>query len=377
MVVQTKRQNLIRVEQQPGKRRERNSAMELLRILAMFLIVLHHYCVHGGFNHEAMGIGINLFLVQFARLGDLGVDLFMMISGFFMIRSKPAVKKGLTLWSQVWFYSVAFFLLFYLMGRAEWTKSTVLPVFFPVIYRAYWFFTAYLLVYIFSPYVNRLLGSLDFRAYTKLLVIALAIWSVIPTVFNKHRYDPSLYGNELIQLLLLYAIGGYIRLYRERFDRRWLRYSLAPVCMGMMFLSTIVMDTTGNMAYSTYFYDRPSILTIGAAVGLMLIFLHFKPFHSRFINGVAACTFGVYLIHDNNLVRPFLWGDLLHNAAYSDSSLLIVHMVISVVGVYLVCTAIEFVRRMTVEKLVILLIGRCYPPVTSFGQRLIRRIFRK
>lgn len=373
MLVNAASRNLIQVEQRP---RERNSSMELLRILTMFLIVLHHYCVHGGFNHEAMGVGVNVFLVQFARLGDVGVDLFMMISGFFMIRSKPTVKKGLLLWSQVWFYSVAFFLIFYLAGRAEWTQSTVLSVFFPVIYKAYWFFTAYLLVYIFSPYLNRLLGSLDFRAYTRLLVIVLVIWSVIPTVFDKHRYDPNLYGNELIQLLVLYAVGGYVRLYRERFDRRWLRRSLMPVCVGLMFLSTVVLDTMGHMEYSTYFYDRMSFLTIGAAVGLMLVFLNLKPFHSRFINGVAACTFGVYLIHDNNFVRPFLWGDVLRNAAYSDSGLLIIHMIVSAVGVYLVCTAIEFVRRVTVEKLVLLLLERCQAPAAA-GRKIIHRIFRK
>ena len=47
-------------------------------------------------------------------------------------------------------------------------------------------------------------------------------------------------------------------------------------------------------------------------------------------------------------------------------------MAISTESVYFVCTAIEFVRRMTVEKLVILLLERCYDPAAATGQRIIR-----
>lgn len=351
------------------RRPSRNSAMELLRILAMFLIVLHHYCVHGGFDHDAMGIGVNVFLVQFLRLGDVGVDLFMVISGYFMIHSKPSVKKGAALLGQVWFYSMAFFLIFYAAGRVDWTQGEFLRNFFPTVYRQYWFFTAYIIVYILSPYLNRLLNGMDFRTYTRFLVTVLVLWSLIPTVFDKHQYDSNLFGNELIQLGMLYAVGGYIRLYRERFDRRWLRCALTPVCVGLMFLSTVLLDTTGHMDYSTYLYDRPSILTIGAAVGLMLIFLNLKPFHSRLINGVSACTFGVYLIHDNNFVRPFLWGDLLHSASYSDSGLLFVHMLLSAAGVYAVCTAVEWVRRMTLGRAFAALLNHCRIPAVKTGKR--------
>ena len=63
--------------------KKRNSSIELLRILSMFLIVIHHYAVHGtlpcysSFNPSiSASLRINLFLHV---LGRLGVVIFVMI----------------------------------------------------------------------------------------------------------------------------------------------------------------------------------------------------------------------------------------------------------------------------------------------------------
>jgi len=59
---------------------------------------------------------------------------------------------------------------------------------------------------------------------------------------------------------------------------------------------------------------------------------------------LAAASFGIYLIHDSNYVRYFLWQDLLNSAAYRDSAALIPYAIAMVMLVYLVCLALENVR---------------------------------
>jgi hypothetical protein len=58
----------------------------------------------------------------------------------------------------------------------------------------------------------------------------------------------------------------------------------------------------------------------------------------------------VYLIHDNPVVRELLWKNWLHWGVYFTSGSFIPRLVISVLLVYAVCTAIEWLRQKTVAK---------------------------
>ena len=87
----------------------RNSSVELLRILAMGMIVLSHICCHSGFDYTYSLLSLNRLFVQFGLLGDLGVAVFLLISGYF--RSGFRTRALSRLLTQVWFYSVSLFLV--------------------------------------------------------------------------------------------------------------------------------------------------------------------------------------------------------------------------------------------------------------------------
>jgi hypothetical protein len=71
--------------------------------------------------------------------------------------------------------------------------------------------------------------------------------------------------------------------------------------------------------------------------------------YHKWINTIASATFGVYLIHDNNIIRSLLWIDWFNNAKYQDSLLLIPYSVFVVTVVYVVCSAIDLLRQHIVE----------------------------
>ena len=85
-------------------------------------------------------------------------------------------------------------------------------------------------------------------------------------------------------------------------------------------------------------------VTIAAALCLLAGFRGLNIPYSKLINTIASATFGVYLIHDSNLVRPFLWLEVFRNASFQDSSYLIPYSVAVILIVYLVCTLLELVR---------------------------------
>ena len=53
---------------------------------------------------------------------------------------------------------------------------------------------------------------------------------------------------------------------------------------------------------------------------------------------------GVYLIHDNPLIRPLLWNNLIHPKEYIQQPFLIPYCLVTSIVVFAVCIGIEWLR---------------------------------
>lgn len=71
---------------------KRNSSFELLRIISLFSITICHFATHGGFCFDAQMVSIPRFWWYFIEMGgNFGVDVFVLISGYFLITEKYKV----------------------------------------------------------------------------------------------------------------------------------------------------------------------------------------------------------------------------------------------------------------------------------------------
>lgn len=67
-------------------KQQRNTALELCRILVMLMIVACHFATHGGFSYRN-GLTIPRIWWDFLEMGgNFGVDVFVLISGYFLIK---------------------------------------------------------------------------------------------------------------------------------------------------------------------------------------------------------------------------------------------------------------------------------------------------
>lgn len=327
----------------------RNSSVELLRILAMGMIILSHICCHSGYDSTYSMISVNRLFVQFGYLGNLGVALFVMISGYF--QSSFRCRSLSRLLSQVWFYSVGLYLVCRFGLGYEYSKEMLLQVFFPTVFSEYWFFTAYVVFFLLTPFVNAMLQTLSRNQFRTLLVIMTLLWVLLPTVTKQ-----QLYGSELPQFLMYYLLGAYLRLYPDNHLRRKaLQWTAALGSFGVLFGLTVVLGyleryTPAVFGASQRYYARNSLLILTAALGLFSLAAYARPFTSRLVNTVGSCTFGVYLIHDNPVVRVLLWQRWLNWQAYFTSGSFIPRLVLSVAVVFAGCTVIEYLRQKTVAK---------------------------
>ena len=85
--------------------------------------------------------------------------------------------------------------------------------------------------------------------------------------------------------------------------------------------------------------------TIAISVGFFWLFAKMRLRYSPVVNRVAACTLGVYLIHDNGFVRPRLWHQAIHVAKHVHSDSFILWSVGMVLLVFAVCTVVEYGRQ--------------------------------
>ena len=107
---------------------------------------------------------------------------------------------------------------------------------------------------------------------------------------------------------------------------------------------------------------------------MFLWFLSFKPAYSKAVNFAASLTFGVYLFHDNQLIRS-MWQGVFKTSQFIDSPWLPVHALGAVISVYLAGSLIELLRQKTVGPLWQSLTDRFFVPAWNFiGHWLISRL---
>lgn len=334
--------------------RVRNSAIELLRIISMIMIVFHHFAVHGGFDF-GVSLSPTHFWYNFIVMGGkIGVNIFVLISGYYLIDNDKKifdVNKILKFVGQVWFYSVAIFIIILMTVGVDLSVKEIIKTLFPITFSRWWFASTYFVLYLVHPYLNKLLHSLDKYLYQKLLLLLIVCWSIIPTLTTS-----SFQSNSLLWFITLYAISGYIKLYGLNIKFSTKHYFFAfLISMTLTYSSSVALMLLGNKwsfltNYITYFYGQEKLTVLLISLCLFMCFSTLKMNYHKSINILASATFGVYLIHDNHIIRQLLWIDWFENARYQESLFLIPYSIMVVVVVYIVCSLVDLIRINTIEK---------------------------
>lgn len=156
--------------------KQRSSNLELLRIISMFLIVMHHYAVHGGFQLLEKDLSLNKIIIQIlSGGGQLGVNLFILISGYFLIDSEFKINKLLKLIFETFFYSVIILLFIVSKSNLNIGIKDIIISCLPITYSSYWFITCYVVLYLFIDYINPVIKGLDKKKYFQLILLLLLL----------------------------------------------------------------------------------------------------------------------------------------------------------------------------------------------------------
>ena len=167
-----------------------------------------------------------------------------------------------------------------------------------------------------------------------------------------------MYFSDLVRVFAFYCFGAFLYKSKERgnfFGKKKVLGYTSLITLALLWLSVICIALLGTkISYfdgmSRYFFGKNSVLGLVFSYALTGFFASLKPFHSSFINVVSSTTLGVYLIHDNLHFKYFMWMDLLHTQEFGNSPYLILHMIGSVLVVFVCCVIIDLIRQYLLEK---------------------------
>lgn len=354
----------------------RQSNIELLRIFSMVLIVFHHIGIHSGLEVSDNPYVINqLWILLLQNGGKIGVDIFVLISGYFLINSTGwKLNKIFKLWMQVFVYSFIGFIVWMIVNRQPIGISTILEYIFPITFKGWWFASTYFMLLLLSPLINKMLLSLDKKTYFRVLIFFFGCWSVIPTVLNL-----QLQSNELLWFVFLYSVSGYIRLHIGKIKIKSI-YSLmiSGILTVLLILAKFVVIYTGvsgfvaNMIqmWGVMMHSVPCFLI---ALFIFLAFLNSDIRSKPIINIVASTTFGIYLIHDSNLMRPWLWKECFKIADFETNAYFVPYTIAVATAVFVCCAVIELVRQYTLERMYMPLVGKVEKIIRAIDKKLFEK----
>lgn len=296
----------------------RQSNFELLRILAMLLVIL----VHSNFfsiNIPTHTEIIDNSIVSYSRLFVQGlsitcVNIFILISGYFGI--KPNLRSFSKFIFSCLFISISVYLFCVILNYDIFTLSSILDITF--LSKEFWFIKSYIFLYILSPLINSFISTVIKKQY-ELVIIALTVYMVVFSwIFDSTEYLEG--GASPLFFIYLYLLGRYLKIYSVNlFSRNY-------IYIFIYFLISLILASISfvSLKYCPQFgcarmfrYDNP--LVVFQAIALLLFFKNWS-FQSSFVNYVATSSLAIYLLHTHpSLMSSFFVAPIssaFHNYSY-------------------------------------------------------------
>ena len=333
--------------------KKRESNIELFRVFMMLLIVAHHYVVNSGLldaiEHAPFGFK-SAFLLIFGAWGKVGINGFVLITGWYMCTSRITAKKFLKLLGEVVFYKLLIWLIFVALGVEGFGLGSLLRAALPVRLVSSDFVDCFLVFYLLIPFLNILISAMDQKRHLLLLVLLFGVY----TVLGSFPLYISVTFNYVSWFAVIYLLGAYLRLYREEPKMGCgLRFLLSVLAASASVVGIAYLKARFSFSIARYFFvnDANKLLAVLPAVYAFRFFQGLRLGYRKLINIVASATFGVLLIHANSdAMRTWLWKTTLRNTEAFHQSWWLAHALLSVLAVYVVCTGIDLLRIYLLER---------------------------
>ena len=299
---------------------KRNYNLDVVRCLAMFMVVIWHFfwyamrmsTIVADAVPEGMVGMTNYWLSQgLIVVCSACVNLFVLISGYFLAGRPFNWKRVILLWLEVFFYGMGIALLFYFIRPGSMTAGALAAYLFPVSRGDYWFFPKYMGLVCLAPFLSVIVGKLTRARYKCLLLVLGLLGCTFTKGFPFGEIMGASKGFSLIWFVFIFFFGGYFKRFPIRMSARLAFYA----CLGVS-VAAIVLILVKTQLRHELLFEIPAYNSFGFLIALLLFigFKKMKETENAWVKGLSRCSpyvFAVYLISDHPVLKQWLWGELV------------------------------------------------------------------
>lgn len=317
-------------------RQTRDSGIELLKIFAIFVIVINHTVQ--SLTNEAYNIPNNGFVIDISRattniqcillqifrhFGVLGNSVFFICSAWFLLKSKNwNKKKWLFMVIEIWVVSIVIFIITYIILHGNISIGIIISSLFPTTFGNNWYMTCYLLFYPIHPILNSIVNMMNQRQLFRSTLVMVFLY-----VFMNFINCSWFFSSAIILWITIYFAIAYMQKYLMSFVDN-IRENIILFIIGVIGFIGIILITDICGLYSQVLSDKvmrwvnncnPFLLAMSIAMFNIARNIHFK---NRFINYISKLSLLIYIIHENIILRtyfrPAMWNYVYKRFGYSD-----------------------------------------------------------
>lgn len=277
----------------PESASTRSSNMELLRIVAMTMIVVGHFFIHG----FAGSLKMTAVYRMLAPLHICGVNLFFLISGWFGIRF--SFRSLVKIIGVTFFFIAVNIILLGCLGSEIEPKLIADLFLFPVSRGNYWFIMVYVALMMMSPLLNAGMAGMGKGSFNSFMVL-FSFYTLYSCAVGGNYVNVN--GYTIMQGIWLYLVAAWLR-QKMAFTDRMPTWGWFAAFALFSIISAVGFSLTGRMSWLNY--NKPNVAL--ASICFFMMFTRMS-IRSRIINIIAPAAFGCYLLQDGLFGHRLAYG---------------------------------------------------------------------
>jgi hypothetical protein len=340
-----------------------------MRIVAMVMIVSYHFALHilwGDYIGQDQ-LSINYYVVNFvATFGQVGIGLFFIITGYFLYQPAEPFKYGykriFVVLRPLYFWILLFWLVGYIIRHfglfqdnstlyQNWYKTTLAQIF--PFFNQYWYVAAYIVVLFLSPYLKVLFDNLDKRQLLMFGGGLIAVNNI--SILYGIIYDQDQHNNYIpaFSWLGYVLIGYYFNRFRPKIQTIIL---LAPIALLVLFpfVSLFLRHKFGFPISYEILMNTGNIIAVSTSIVIFYLFMKLD-FKNALVSFIGTTTFGIYLIHENIIIRDIYWPmftNYVSKFQHSYSFIILIPIITAIV--FISCVCLESARKLITQGAILL-----------------------
>ena len=318
----------------------------------MWAIIIHHILLHGHVMRK----------YKYKILTLMNICSFWHVNSFTLISGVIGYKTNkysnlMHLWLCVMVYQVGIHSIFIIKKDKSNINYSFYKSCFPIIYSKYWYFTKYFGMYLFLPVINRGISYLT-QVEHKILLYSLYGICIIWNDSNVNGNSFGLgKGYSVISFIISFISGAYIGKYRFNYIEKN-KFIAFPILVIIFIFSTYICYILKyhkiNILNNIFIMRINSLPMILQSISIILLAMNinYNKYIGRVVCFFGPLTFGIYLIHDNELIRRTFIRNLFSKESNQLKNYVVVKLVfLRSIYIFLICSFIDYVRYIIFQYL--------------------------